>query len=90
MPGAIGVTQRIAGGRFEEFSGSVSEPPVLVAGLDDIAILREAIEECGDHLCITEDAGPFTKGEVGGDDDRGPLVEPVDQSAAATLSASIL
>ena len=60
-------------------SGSVSEPPAFVAGLDDIAVVREAIEECGGHLCIAEDAGPFAEGEVGGDDDRGPLVVPTDE-----------
>ena len=30
-------------------------------------------------LAITEDARPFTEGEVGGDDDRGALVEPADE-----------
>ena len=28
---------------------------------------------------IAEDAWPFAEGEIGGDDDRGALVEPADQ-----------
>ena len=52
----------------------------------------EAVEERGGHLGIAEDRasecatgssplarGPCTKGEVRGDDDRGPLVEAADQ-----------
>lgn len=50
-------------------------------------MVGEAVEEGGGHLCIAEDRasegatgssplarGPFTEGEVGGDDDRGALV----------------
>src|SRR5262249_18658406 len=39
----------------------------------------QAIEQCGRHLGVREDARPFTKGEVGGDDDRGALVEAADE-----------
>ncbi len=35
----------------------------------------EAVEERGGHLGITEHAGPFTKAQVGCDDDAGALVE---------------
>jgi hypothetical protein len=38
-------------------------------------VVREAVEERGRQLGIAEDVGPFAKGEVGGDDDRGTLVE---------------
>ena len=41
--------------------------------------MGEAIEQCGRHLGISKDARPFTEGEIGGDDDRGPLVEPADE-----------
>jgi hypothetical protein len=41
--------------------------------------MREAIEQRRRHLGIAEDGGPFAKGEVGGDDDGGLLVEPADQ-----------
>ena len=31
----------------------------VVAGLEDVAAMREAIQERGRHLCISEDLGPF-------------------------------
>ena len=60
-------------------SGAVLEAPALVAGLDDVAVMGEAVEQRGGHLGVAEDARPFAEGEVGGDDDRGLLVEPADQ-----------
>ena len=40
------------------------EPPTVVAGLDDIAVVGEAIEQCSRYLRITEDARPLPEGEV--------------------------
>ena len=48
---------------------SALEALAVVAGLDDVAVVGQAIEQGGRHLGITEDARPFTKGKVGGDDD---------------------
>jgi hypothetical protein len=48
---------------------SAFEAPAVVSSLDDIAVVGQAIEQRGRHLGITEDAWPFTEGEVGGDDD---------------------
>ena len=45
------------------------EAPAVIAGLDDIAVVGQAIEQRGRHLGIAEDARPFTECEVGGDDD---------------------
>ena len=42
-------------------------------------MVSEPIEQRGGHLGIAEDSGPFTKGEVGGDGDRGTLVKPADE-----------
>jgi hypothetical protein len=55
------------------------EAPAVIAGFDNVAVVGQAIEQCGGHLGIAEHAGPFTEGEVRGDDDRGPLVEPADE-----------
>ena len=55
------------------------EAPAVVAGLDDVAVVGQAIEQRGGHLGIAEDARPFAEGQVGGDDDRGSLVEPADE-----------
>src|SRR5277367_5234115 len=42
-------------------------------------MVREAVEQRGGHLGITENGRPFTEGEIGRDDDRGTLVEAADQ-----------
>src|SRR3974377_2596953 len=55
------------------------ETPLTVAGLDDVAVMGEAVEQRGRHLGIAEHARPFAEGEIGGDDDRGALVEPADE-----------
>ena len=60
-------------------SGAVLEAPAFVAGFDDVAVVGEAIEQRGGHLGVAEHARPFAEGEVGGDDDRGLLVEAADQ-----------
>jgi hypothetical protein len=41
--------------------------------------MGETIEQRGRHLRIAEYARPFAEGKVGGDDDRGALIEPADQ-----------
>ena len=42
-------------------------------------MVREPVEQSGGHLGVAEDGGPFAEGEVGGDDDRGALVQPADE-----------
>ena len=59
--------------------GSALEAPTVVAGFDDIAVVGQAIEQRGGHLGVAEHARPFAEGQVGGDDDRGALVEPADE-----------
>ena len=39
-------------------------------------MMGQAVEQGCGHLGVAEDGRPFAKGEVGGDDDRGALVEP--------------
>ena len=58
---------------------AVFESPALVAGLDDVAVVGEPVEERGGHLGVAEDDGPFAEREIGGDDDGGALVEPADE-----------
>src|SRR5262249_45969404 len=55
------------------------EAPALVASLDDVAVMRETIEQSRRHFRIAEHGEPFTEGEVRRDDDRCALVEPADQ-----------
>ena len=50
--------------------------------------MGKAIEECGGHLGVAEDAWPFTECEVRGDDHRGLLVklgDEVEEQLAAGL-----
>ena len=58
---------------------AVLEAPAIVAGFDDLAVVREAIEQCGGHFGIAEDGRPFTEGEIGGYDDRGAFIEPANE-----------
>ena len=39
----------------------------------------EAVEQGCRHFGVAEHAGPFTEGEVRGDDDGGAFVEPADE-----------
>ena len=51
-------------------------------------MMGEPVEQGGGHLGVAEDGRPFAEGEVGGDDDRGALVEPaqeVEEELAAGL-----
>lgn len=57
---------------------AVFEAPGLVAGLDDLAVMREPVEQCRGHLGVAEDGRPFAEGQIGGDDDRGSFVKPAD------------
>ena len=41
--------------------------------------MREAVEQGGFHLGITEDRGPFAEAEVGGDHHAGAFVELAQQ-----------
>src|ERR1700724_3984807 len=42
-------------------------------------MMGQAVEQRGSHLSVAEHAGPFTEGEIGGDDDGRALVEPADE-----------
>jgi hypothetical protein len=55
------------------------ESPTVVTCFHDVAVVSQAVEQCGRHLCIAEHAGPFTEREIGGDDDGGALVKPADE-----------
>src|SRR5277367_1088631 len=70
-------------------SGAVLEAPAVVAGLDDVAMMGQAIEQSRGHLRIAEHARPLTKSEIGGHDHRRPFVEladHVEQKLSARLS----
>ena len=43
------------------------EAPTVVTGLDDVAVMGQAVEQRRGHLGVAEDAGPFAEGWVGSD-----------------------
>jgi hypothetical protein len=59
--------------------GAVAQPPGVVAGLHDVAVVGDAIQQRGGHLGVAEHLPPFGEGQVGGDDQAGALVEFADQ-----------
>src|SRR5262249_13409287 len=61
------------------YSGAVLEAPAFVAGLGDLVVMGQPVEQRGGHLGVAEDAGPLGEGQVGGNYDRGALVKPTDQ-----------
>ncbi|MNY44013.1 hypothetical protein D3C86_1790050 [compost metagenome] len=58
---------------------TVFESEAVVSGFEDVAMMREAVEQRGGHLGIAEDAGPLAEAQVGGDDDARVLVELAQQ-----------
>ena len=58
---------------------AVLEAPTLVAGLDDIAVVSEAIEHGGCHLGVAEHLRPIGESQIGGDQQRRVLIEFADQ-----------
>ena len=41
--------------------------------------MGQAVEQRGDHLGVAEHDGPFSEGEIGGDDNGGALAEPAEE-----------
>jgi hypothetical protein len=50
------------------------EPPALISGFDDVAVMCQAIEQGGRHFGVAEHSGPLAEGELRGDDDGRALV----------------
>jgi hypothetical protein len=44
---------------------------LLSPGLQNVAAVSQAIEQCRRHLCIAKHAGPLGEAQVRGDDDAG-------------------
>src|SRR5262245_42422103 len=52
--------------------------------------MGETIEQRGRHLGVGEDAGPFAKGKIGGDDNRGALDVEVVGLQCRLLALSVI
>jgi hypothetical protein len=64
---------------------SVLEAPAVVAGLDDVAVMGEAVQQGRGHLGVAEHTRPVGEGQVGGDDDGGALVQATCVAACTYL-----
>jgi hypothetical protein len=51
----------------------------IVAGFQNIAVMRNSIQQRGRHLGVAEDLDPFPKIEDVGNDQRGFLIKMADQ-----------
>lgn len=54
---------------------AVLEAPRFVAGLDDIAVVCESIQQCRGNLLVAEYVGRFTEVRIGGDGHAGLLIQ---------------
>lgn len=54
--------------------GAVLEPVAVVAGFQNMAVMRESVQQRRGHLGISEHIGPLAKAQVGGDHDARALV----------------
>ena len=51
----------------------------IVTSFEDVTVVGDSVEQCRGHLGIAKDADPFAKAEVGGDKERGLLIQLADQ-----------
>ena len=68
---------------------AVLEAPAVVASLDDVAVVGQPVEHGGCHFGVTEHLWPIGEGKIGGDQQRGVLIEfadQVEQQLAARLA----
>src|SRR3990167_3947728 len=40
------------------FLAAVTEAIGIIAGFDDVTVMRQSIQQCCGHLCVAEDTGP--------------------------------
>ena len=83
---------RLLAGFDAGFGGmaAVAEAIRLVAGLHNVAVMREAIEQRRGHLRIDKDAGPFGEDEVCRDDHAGVFIELREQVKRKRSTDSVL
>jgi len=53
--------------------GAVLESIAVVAGFQNMAVMREPVQQRRGHLGIPEHTGPFAETQIGGDHNAGAL-----------------
>ena len=61
--------------RLVRQSVSGLDAPTVVSGLDDVTVMGDPVQQGRGHLTVPEDLRPFAEGQVGGDVQRGALIE---------------
>ncbi len=56
-------------------SGTGFEAEAVVAGLNDVAVMGQAVEHGRRHLGVAKHASPFAEAQIGGDGDGGLLLQ---------------
>ena len=59
--------------------GARLEAEAVIASFNDVAMVRQAIEQRRRHFRVAEHAGPFAEAQVRGDDHAGALVKLAEQ-----------
>ena len=58
---------------------ALCEAERVVAGLDDLTVMRYSVEQCGCHLGIAKNRHPLSELQIGCDDDAGLLIKLTDE-----------
>lgn len=56
------------------FQGSVAPPVAVAADGNDVAMMKQAVEDGGGHHRVSKDLAPFADGAVAGDEHAAALV----------------
>jgi hypothetical protein len=59
------------------------EPPTVIAGLDDVTVVGEAVAQSGCHLDVAEQTEPLSECGIGDDDVRAPVLSALARSHGA-------
>jgi hypothetical protein len=62
-------------GDGEDGSIAVPEAPAVIAGLDDVAMMRQAIQHGGGHAGVAKHLRPIGEGQIGSDQQRRIFVQ---------------
>jgi len=57
----------------------LTHPVAVATDVDDVAVMQDAVEECGGHDVVAEDVAPLLERLVGGEDGGGPFIAPADE-----------
>ena len=57
---------------------AIVKPPTMIAGLDDLTVMRQTVQHRGGHLLVLKDLVPLAEAQIGGHH-RHPFIQLGDQ-----------